>query len=156
MYTKVAKRIPQESLLAFQHILKKNMHPCFVTYKNFFLCLGKVHPLTQTLWVIFEQMCQLSLAISPMSFNVPTCMSPIPLFPPFVPHGSLSLPFHSPFPSFPMSPNVLVSSPIIPFHPPPPYHFSIILPQCHLTSLGCPLNIPCSLPRHFPMIFYVS
>jgi hypothetical protein len=44
----------------------KKLHPYFVTYKNFYLCLGKVHPLTQTLWVIFEQTRQLSLAISPL------------------------------------------------------------------------------------------
>lgn len=101
------------------------MHPCFVTYKNVYLCLGKVHPLAQTLWVIFEQTRQLPLAISPMSFNVPPCTSPfgIPLLPPFVAHDPLSLPFHSPFPSFPMSPNLLVLSPIIPFHPPPPQSF---------------------------------
>ncbi len=83
MYTKVARRMPQESLLAFQHIVKNIMHLCFVTYKNFQLCLGKVHPFTQTLWAIFEQMHQLPLAISPMSFNVAPCLSPfgIPPFP---------------------------------------------------------------------------
>ncbi len=134
MYTKVAKRMPQESLLAFQHIVKNIMHPCFVTYKNFYLWLGKVHPFTQTLWAIFEQMCQLPLAISPMSFQCHPMHVTLwhPHISPFVPHDPLSLPFHSPFPSFPMSPNVLVSSPIIPFHSPPP---PIIFPLFYLNII---------------------
>lgn len=134
MYTKVAKRMPQESLLAFQHIVKNIMHPCFVTYKKFLLMFGKGSSIyTNGMGNIWT-----NAPIAPCHFtNVFQCR-PMhvtlwhPPISPFVPHEPPSLPFHSSFPSFPMSPNVLVSSPIIPFHSPPP---PIIFPLFYLNII---------------------